>query len=106
MVRTAFARCINLLQVIGSDELLQQGNVRVVRLIQRKALRERPEQSSVGILRVLYHRRVGFERDVDCCHRILLRDGPLGKHERQHQPEANGREDERAWTSRVAVDAG
>jgi hypothetical protein len=42
---------------------------------------------------VLKHRRVGLERDVDRCHRILLRDGPLDEAERQREPEANGRED-------------
>ena len=36
------------------------------------------------------HRRVGFERDVDRCHRILLRDGPQGEAEHQGQHEADG----------------
>ena len=50
---------------------------RMVRLIQSKAFRERLEKTRVGVLlRVLsnHRRSVGFERDVDQCHRILLRD--------------------------------
>ena len=70
-----------LVEVVCADELLQHSDVRVVRLIQSKALRERLEQTSVGVLRVLKHRRVGFERDVDRCHGILLRDGSLGEAE-------------------------
>jgi hypothetical protein len=73
-----------------------------VRLIQRKALWKRLEQTSVGVLGVLHHRRVGFERDVDRSHRILLRNRLLGKRERQRQPKADGGEDGRAWISLVA----
>ena len=76
--------------VVRADELLQHSDVRVVRLIKSKALRKRLEQTSVGILRVLKHRRVGFERDVDRRHRILLRDGHRGNAERQRYPETNG----------------
>jgi hypothetical protein len=65
----------------------------MVRLIQSKALREGLSEASVGGHRVLNHRRVGFERDVDRCHRILLRDCALDDRDRQPEPEPDGRKD-------------
>jgi hypothetical protein len=78
----------------------------MVRLIQSKALRERLEQTRVGVLGVPKHRRVGFERDVDRCHRILLRDGSLGKPDRQRQPEPDDGEDPCVWMAGLTQDAG
>jgi hypothetical protein len=58
--------------------------VQVVRLIQRKAFEERLEQTGVCVFSALSHRRVGFERDVDRRHLILLREGSSGKRKGQH----------------------
>ena len=73
-----------LVEVVRTDKLLQDTDVRVVRLIQCKAFGERLEQTGVGVFSVLNHRRVGFECDVDRRHRILLREGSLGKRESRH----------------------
>ncbi len=66
-------RRIYFFQVVGADELLQKGDVRVVRLIQREALRKILEQTSVGVFRMLNYRRVWLERNVDRRDRVLLR---------------------------------
>lgn len=73
-----------LVEIVGADKLLQDTDMGVVRLIQRKAFGERLEQPGVGIFGVLNHRRVGFECDVDRRHRILLREGSLGKRQSRY----------------------
>ena len=82
-----------LVQVVRADELLQQGDVRVVRRIQREALRKILEQTSVGVPRMMNHRRVWLERNVDRRHRVLLRPCIWRKSDRQAQPEPNSHDD-------------
>jgi hypothetical protein len=59
----------HLVEVVGADKLLQDGNMRVMRRIQSKTLREGLQQTGVVGHRVLNHCRVRFERDVDRRHR-------------------------------------
>jgi hypothetical protein len=81
----------HLIEVARADELLQYRYMGMVRCIQSKALRERISEASVGAHRVLNHRRVGFERDVDRGHWIMLRDCALD--DRDRQPSPDGRKD-------------
>ena len=98
LCKDALRRGIYLVEIIRADKLLQHRDVWVVRLVEREPLRKGLEQMRVGGLRVLDHRRVGFERDVDRRHRVLLGDRPLDKRHRQPQPEPKGGDDFQMFT--------
>jgi hypothetical protein len=66
---------VDLIEVGGADELLEHGDVRVVCRVQSEAPRKGFEQAGVVGLGPLNHRRVRFQRDVDCRDRVFLRVG-------------------------------
>jgi hypothetical protein len=63
---------IHLVKILGEDETLHQGDVRTACGVQRKALRENFEQTVVHDLRVLEHRGVRLEEDVDSGDRVRV----------------------------------
>ena len=56
---------IHLVEILGEDKSLHQGDVGTVGRVEREALRENFQQAFVGGSRVLHHRRIRLEQDVD-----------------------------------------
>ncbi len=56
---------IHFVKILGEDETLHQGDVRAVRGVERETLRKYFEQAFVYGLRMLNHRRIRLQQDVD-----------------------------------------
>src|SRR5439155_26796273 len=69
---------IDFIQILGEDETLHQGDVRAVGGIERKALRKDLEQTLIGRHRVLDHRGIRLQQDVDSRDRVWLGIGGEG----------------------------
>ena len=66
-------RVVDFAEIRRVDVALQDRDVWMVGRSQSEALREDLKQAGVNALRVLDHRCVGLQRDVDGCDRVLLR---------------------------------
>jgi hypothetical protein len=74
-------RRIDLVERSGADELLKHRDMRMVVLVERKALRVDAEQAGVRGRGVLDHRVVRLKDDVDRRDRLFLRGGRQGEAE-------------------------
>src|SRR5207302_11082087 len=69
---------IHFVQVLGEDETLHQSDVGTVLGVEREALRKDLAQTFVGGGRVLDHRGIGLQQDVDSRDRVWLGIGGAG----------------------------
>src|SRR5438132_12871987 len=69
---------IDFIQILGEDETLRQGDVRTMGGVKREALRKDLTQTVVGGGRVLDHRGIRLQQDVDGRDRVWLGIGGEG----------------------------
>src|SRR5262249_42924320 len=76
---------VDLFEVSRADELLQHRDVRMASCIQSKAFWKGFEQAGIIRLRMLNHRLVRLERNIDCHPRISLRASSFRMPEQQRK---------------------
>src|SRR5208283_605950 len=90
-------RGVDLFKVSSSYELLNQCEMRSVRRVQSKACWIRLEKAGIVGLRMLNHRRVRLEQDVDSRDSAFLRIGCVNEAEQRRQAHAEGSKDFRVF---------